>query len=133
MQDITKTVLGTGTAQGAIDAAVNLATLHAARVKRVNDAYAAGRALRAAQTAPDSINSIIDRVAKATGAPEAGVVISTETNGRDSFFVIWAIGTDRRITSERLDVSCTGEARLQAHVEGFVANHRAAWAKFTSN
>ena len=75
------------------------------------------------ETNVSTLNDLIHRVAKATQAPQAGVVICTRGNGVDGDFVIWAIGTNGRITSHELCISCTDEARLQAHVEGFIENH----------
>lgn len=66
-------------------------------------------------------------VAKDTQAAQAGVVINLDTRGDDSFFTIWAIGTDGRINSHQLDASVTDEARLKAHVEGFIENHLKAF------
>lgn len=67
------------------------------------------------------------RVRAATRSADAGVVV--ELNGRPGYehFVIWAIDARGRLTDHCLDVSCTDEARLTAHVEGFIANHRAAF------
>lgn len=64
------------------------------------------------------------RVSLATKAADAGVVISVSGDR----YVIWAFGTDGRITEQSLEVSCTDEDRLTAHVLGFIANHKKAWA-----
>ena len=68
------------------------------------------------------------RVRTATRSADAGVVV--ELIGRQGYehFVLWAIDARGRITDHCLDVACTDEARLTAHVEGFIANHRANFA-----
>jgi hypothetical protein len=68
------------------------------------------------------------RVSKATRAAEVGVVISVRTGNSDLFYEIWAIGVDGLITRNSLDCFCTDEARLTAHVYGFIANHNNAFA-----
>lgn len=67
-------------------------------------------------------------VAHKLRAHEAGVVVTVERSWGDTLFVIWAIGTDGKITSHQLDAHHTDERRLTAHVEGFIANHMRAWA-----
>lgn len=63
----------------------------------------------------------------ATRAVDAGVVITTRYNTCGMYFDIWTIGTDGRITSERLWVDVTSRERLEAHVRGFIENHLAAF------
>ena len=65
--------------------------------------------------------------AKATRAPDAGVVVGVLL-GHDPEFSIWAIGRDGRINEHRLNASCTDLARLTAHVQGFIENHKRAWS-----
>ena len=71
--------------------------------------------------------SVIENVSRALRPADHGVVVSVACSP-DPSYVIWAIGTDGRITSHTLDISCTDEARLQAHVEGFIENHVKAFA-----
>lgn len=63
----------------------------------------------------------------ATRAADAGVVV-TVLHSADPEYSIWAVGPDGRINEHRLNAGCTDLARLTAHVEGFVANHKRAWA-----
>lgn len=68
-----------------------------------------------------------EKVAKATAAHDAGVVIAVE-RGDVYRYVIWAIGTNGRITDHKLTCSVTDEARLEAHARGFIENHLRAFA-----
>ena len=67
-------------------------------------------------------------VGQALRAHEAGVVVTVERSFGETMFVIWAIGTDGKITSHQLNAHCTDEARLTAHVQGFIENHLHAFA-----
>lgn len=69
---------------------------------------------------------IATAAANATRAAEAGVVVGVLL-GPDPEFSIWAIGPDGRINQHRLNATCTDLARLTAHVEGFIYNHKRLW------
>lgn len=66
-------------------------------------------------------------VSNSTRAADAGVVV-TVLLGPDQEFSIWSIGRNGNINEHRLNVSCTDLARLTAHVQGFIENHKKAWA-----
>lgn len=70
---------------------------------------------------------IANAAAKATHAADAGVVVGVLL-GPDPEFSIWAIGPNGGINQHRLNASCTDLARLTAHVDGFIANHKRLWA-----
>lgn len=74
-----------------------------------------------------NLTSIANAAANAARAADAGVVVAV-LDGFDPEFSIWAMGRDGRINEHRLNAGCTDLARLTAHVEGFVANHKRAWA-----
>lgn len=74
-------------------------------------------------------HQIAQRVAQATGAADAGVSITVQHRHDEQTFVIWAIGTNGRITEHQLCAACTDEARLTAHAAGFISNHAAAFAE----
>lgn len=42
-------------------------------------------------------------------------------------FTIWAAAVGGGLNSEKLDAEQTSQERLEAHLRGFVANHRQAW------
>jgi len=65
--------------------------------------------------------------ANATRASDAGVVVGVLL-GQDPEFSIWAIGRNGRINEHRLNAACTDLARLTAHVQGFIENHKRDWA-----
>lgn len=70
------------------------------------------------------------RVDAATGAASAGVVIQvSRAFGDPTSFVIWSVKPDGQIGSHTLDARHTDEARLTAHVRGFIENHQRAWAR----
>lgn len=71
------------------------------------------------------------KVAAATKAADAGVVISVR-NCPDEIFSIWSIGTSGRIIEQQLAAEFTSEARLAAHVRGFIDNHLKAFAELAA-
>lgn len=72
--------------------------------------------------------AIANAAANATGAPQAGVVVTVVPDGRDTFYSVWGIRRDGSLAEVRLDANSTNLPRLTAHVEGFIANHKAHWA-----
>jgi hypothetical protein len=71
--------------------------------------------------------AIAHQAAVAGGANAAsGVVV--QYRDATELYVIWSIGTNGLIQQHELDATVTDEARLTAHVAGFVQNHLAAWA-----
>lgn len=75
-----------------------------------------------------ALHTIAEKVARATNAPQAGVVV-TALEGSDPQYVIWSIRRDGALSQHRLSAPCTDEQRLAAHVRGFVSNHLAHWAQ----
>lgn len=74
-----------------------------------------------------NLTSIANAAASAAQAADAGVAVAV-IDGADPEFSIWALGRNGRINEHRLNAGCTDLARLTAHVEGFVQNHKRAWA-----
>lgn len=68
-------------------------------------------------------------VGQKLSAHKAGVVVTVERSWGETLFVMWAIGTDGKINSHKLDAHHTDEDRLTAHVSGFIENHIRAWAE----
>jgi hypothetical protein len=67
--------------------------------------------------------------AVATKSSDAGVAIIASYDVRGSQFVIWGAAVCGGTTYHYLDCASTDEARLIAHLAGFVENHLAAWAR----
>jgi hypothetical protein len=71
-------------------------------------------------------HQVAAEVAQETKASDAGVCLTVKLDGAK--WVLWAIGTDGLIVKHELEIAHTPRARLVAHAQGFIANHRAAWA-----
>jgi hypothetical protein len=77
-------------------------------------------------TLTESIARIVaDRVAVQAGCGgNTGVALGVSSFHGELYYVLWRIDDLGLISSEHLCCSCTDEARLLAHAEGFIENHR---------
>ena len=76
----------------------------------------------------NAFQSMANAAALATSASDAGVVVAVDHNFGDPEFAIWAVGPTGRIVEHKLSARHTDFARLIAHLDGFIENHRCGFA-----